>query len=256
MAQHQQWIDLDSCINAYIDRSEQSVHKFFKLWHIAFDLMTQLGIDFFFQIKSLKLPVNANLTVNLPADYLNWSKVGVLNDVGEIIPLRYNDKLTYYAEQSPDRLQKTQDSTVFNWFQQGSPIWYNFWNGYAFTNVYGIPSGQPNVGSFKVDNNAGIILLDECFTTFPYLMLEYVAMPQDGQPYYIPIQFKEAMIAGLGWQDIIFTPSKTHVNNANVEMRKRNFYNQRRLAWARYRPLNLVEAYEWSIQNNRMTIKI
>lgn len=256
MSQHQAWIDLDTCINSYIDESEQSVHKFFKLWQLAFRIQTELGIDFFFQIKSLKLPVNANLTVNIPADYLNWSKVGILNAVGEIIPLRYNDKLTYYADQLPDRLSKTQDNTVFNWFQQGSPIWYNFWNGYAFTNVYGIPSGQPNVGSFKVDNNAGIILLDECFTTFQYVMLEYVAMPKEGEIYYIPIQFKEAMIAGLAWLDIRSIPSKTHVNNANLGMRRHEFYNQRRLAWARYRPLNLVEAYEWAQQNVRMTVKI
>lgn len=256
MAQHEQWIDLDTCVNSYIDEAELSVHKFFKIWQLGFRVMTELGIDFFFQIKSLKLPVNSNLTVDLPDDFLKWSKVGVLNSVGEIIPLRYNDKLTYYADQSPDRLSKTQDNTVFNWFQWNSPVWYNFWNGYAFTNVYGIPSGQPTVGSFKIDNNSGIILLDECFTTFSYLMLEYVAMPKEGELYYLPIQFKEAMIAGLAWLDIRSIPSKTHVNNANLGMRRHEFYNQRRLAWARYRPFNMVEAYEWAQQNVRLTVKI
>ncbi len=59
-----------------------------------------------------------------------------------------------------------------------------------------MPSGAPFVGNFKVDNNAGIILLNETFS-YDYVMLEYTASPQEGQQYYIPIQFKEAMIAGL-----------------------------------------------------------
>lgn len=254
MADHQQWIVLDECINGYISESEQSIHKFFKLWQLAFRIMTDLGIDFFYQTKSVKLPINSNLTVNLPPDYLNYSKIGVLNDVGEIIPLKYNDKLTSYAEFSPDRLQKTQDNKLFTITQFNFPIWYNFWNGYTFQNLYGLPSGAPFVGSFKIDNANGVILLDETFA-YDYLMIEYIASPQEGQTYYVPIQFKEAIIAGLAWLDVRSIPAKTHVNNSNVQMRRHEFYNQRRLAWARFRPLHLDEAYNWYLTNFRMCIK-
>lgn len=255
MSQHEQWVDLDTIINSYIDESEQSIHKFYKLWNLAFRIQTELGIDFFYQVKSVKLPVNPNFTVLLPNDYLNYSKIGVLNSIGEIIPLRYNDKLTYYAEFSPDRLQKTQDNTLLQWYQPGCPIWYNWWNGSTYTNIFGLPSGTPFVGNFKIDNNNGIILLDENFF-YEYIMLEYIANPVEGQVYYIPIQFKEAMIAGLAWLDIRSIPSKTHVNNANLSMRRHEFYNQRRLAWARYNPFRLMEAYQWSQENQRLTVKI
>lgn len=255
MSQHQQWVELDECIYGYIDRAELSEHKYFKLWHLAFECMSELGLDFFYQIKSVKLPVNSNLTVDLPSDYLNYSKVGVLNDRGEIIPLKYNDKLTFYAGQNPDRIEKTQDNALFNLFQFNAPIWYNYWNGFNFTTLYGLPSGAPFVGSFKIDNHAGIILLGETFS-YSYLMLEYVASPQEGQVYYAPIQFKQAIIAYLAWNDIQYIPSKTHVNNSNVQMRRREYYNQRRLGWARFRPFSLIEAYEWSQQNTRLTVKI
>lgn len=254
MSQHQQWIELEECVNDYIDESEQTDSKFWKLWHLAFRLMNDLGIDFFYQIKSVKLPINANLTVNLPPDYLNYSKIGVLNDVGEIVPLKYNDKLTTYAEYSTNRLQKTQDNRLFTLFQVNLPIWYNFWNGYTFQTLYGLPSGAPFVGSFKIDNANGIILLDENYG-FDYLMVEYIASPQEGQTYYVPIHFKEAIIAGLAWLDIRSIPVKTHVSNASVMMRRKEFYNQRRLAWARFRPLHLEEAYEWYLSNMRMAVK-
>lgn len=255
MAEHQGWIPIDECINSYISESEQSIHKFYKLWQLSFRLMTDLGIDFFYQIKSVKLPINPNFTVNLPSDYIKYSKVGVLNDVGEIIPLMYNDKLTTYAEFSTDRLQKTQDDTLFNWYWYNTPIWYNFWTGNSFTTLYGMPSGAPFVGNFKVDNNAGIILLNETFS-YDYVMLEYTASPQEGQQYYIPIQFKEAMIAGLAWLDIRSIPSSRRGNLGDKRDRRSEFYNQRRLAWARYRPLHLEEAYQWSQMATRLTVKI
>ena len=56
---HQQYVSLDTVINMYLDRSEQSIHKYYKCWQIAFSGMEELGLDFFYQIKSVKLPVNS-----------------------------------------------------------------------------------------------------------------------------------------------------------------------------------------------------
>jgi hypothetical protein len=252
---HQPFISLDSCINDYLAQSEQGVHKYFKLFHIAFRGMDTLGLDFFYQIKSVKLPVNANLTVTLPADYLNYSKIGVLNSVGEIIPLSYNNNLTTYMDLSPNRLQQTQDDTLGQFYNSQTPIWYNYWNGYTFDNVYGVPSGSPFVGSFKVDIQNGVIVLGENFG-YDYLMVEYVATPLQNQEYYLPMQFREAMIAWMAWQDIANVPSSRKGNLGDKRDRKSNFYNERRLANARYRPVDLIEAYEWGVKTNRLTVKI
>ncbi|NBU53771.1 MAG: hypothetical protein EBS33_05295, partial [Alphaproteobacteria bacterium] len=86
MAQHTSYITLESCITDYLTESEQSNHKYFKLFNLAFRGMDELGLDFFYRIQSVKLPVNANFTVTLPADYLNWTKVGILSPKGDIIP--------------------------------------------------------------------------------------------------------------------------------------------------------------------------
>lgn len=254
MSQHQAWIPIDDSINAYLDRSEQSIHKFYKCWQLAYQGMQQMGLDFFYQIKSVKLPVNPNFTVDLPSDYLNYSKVGVLNDIGEIITLRYNDKLTTYADLSADRVEKTQDNTLFNFFLFNTPIWYNFWTGNSFSTLYGFPSGAPFVGSFKIDNTAGIILLNETFT-YNYVMLEYISSPEKDQQYYIPVQFKEALIWYIAWQDIAMIPSSRRGTLGDREQRKRNYFNERRLAWARYRPLHLEEAYQWWLNSMRLTVK-
>lgn len=254
MGDHRQWIRLDECVNDYIDEAELSIHKYFKLWHIAFRAMTELGLDFFYQVKSVKLPVNANLTVNLPADYLSYTKIGILNSKGEIVPLTYNNKLTTYADQLPDRLEKTQDNSLWTWYNYNNLIFYNYWDGQVFTNLYGIPSGAPFVGSFKIDNENGVILLDELFC-WDYLMLEYTASPKEGGEYYVPIQFKEAIISYLRWKDIISIPSSRRGNLGDKAQRRHEFFNDRRLAIARWKPTSLEAAYQWSLENMRLVVK-
>lgn len=255
MSQHQQFITIDSVINDYIDETEQSNHKYFKLYNLAFRGMDMLGLDFFYKIKSVKQPLNANFTFDLPADYRKWTKVGVLNSQGEIIPMGYNDKLTYFADQLPDRLEKTQDNSLFNLFSLNAPVWYNYWNGDAFITLYGLPSGAPNIGTFKIDEYAGIGLLNESFQ-YDYVMLEYVSSPSDDQQYMIPSEFREALIAWLAWKDSSAIPARTHINLGDKAAKRHEFFNERRLAFARYRPLSLESAYQWSLSNQRIVVKV
>lgn len=254
-AQNINFILLDSIIVDYCLETEQSyVHKYTKLFNLAFRGMEQMGLDFFYKIMSVKLPVLANKTVMLPANYLNYTKCGVYNSVGEIIPLKYNDKLTTYADLLPNRIDKTQDNTLFELMLTNTPIWFNYWNGDVFVNLYGMPSGSPLVGSFKIDNANGVILLDENFG-YDYIALEYIASPQEGCDYYVPIQFREAMIAWLAWKDSTAVPSRTHVSLGDKAAKRHEFYNERRLAGARWKPLYLEQAYEWQLENTRMTVK-
>lgn len=254
MSQHQQWITLESCILDYIDRSEQSNHKYYKLFHIAVSGMDNLGLDFFYAIQSFKLPVLSNLTVSIPANCVKVSKVGVFNEQGEVIPIGTNNNLSTAFDLSPERIERTQDSTIPTQLNQQGVWWYNYWNGQGFGNLYGLPSGNPHIGSYKIDNANGVIVLSPNFA-YSYLLVECVCSPAEDGVYYIPIQFREAMIAWLGWQDTFFIPTKTHVANANSGTRQRNFYNQRRLAIAQYDPVNLPDLYEWNLKSQRITVK-
>lgn len=253
MSQRQPYIALDTIITDYLNESEQSNNKYFKLWHLAFRGFEELGIDFFYRVQSVKLPVNANYTVTLPADYLQWSKVGRLNDRGEIIPLNYNNNLTTYADLMPDRLAKTQDPTTIgvNW---GQNVWANWWNGGSYVSIYGVPSGEPFAGSFKVDTDNGVILLDEHYQ-LDYIMLEYVCSPQEGSEYYLPVQFREALIAWLAWRDIVNVPSSRKGNLGDKRDREHRFYNERKNAIARWKPSTILEKYQVSQEQSRLAVK-
>ncbi len=253
MAQNRQYISVDSVIQDYLNESEQSQNKYFKCFHLAFRGFENLGLDFFYKVQSVKLPVNSNLTVSLPSDYLNWTKVGVLNDRGEIIPLYYNSRLTTYADLNPERLTKTQDDTLIDTSNWGLTTWANYWTGTSYTNIYGVPSGAPFVGNFKIDSDAGVLVLNETFA-YDYIILEYVASPTETQEYYLPVQFRDALIAWLWWKD----KKAISINRGQVGISrdlKNDFYNERKNAIARYKPVRQQEIYEASQQQTRLAVK-
>ena len=253
-AQNRQWILLDECINAYLDESEQGNHKYFKCWNLAFRAMTELGLDFFYTVKSVKLPVNPNLTVSLPEDYISYTKIGVLNNQGEIIPLISNSTLTTAFDLQPSRVEQTDDPSIVTGYSPQGIVWWNFWNGYGLSNLYGLPSGSPFVGSYKIDNQNGLIVLDQYFQ-FEYVMLEYLSSPQQGAELYVPIQFKEAVIAYLRWKDLISMPTSRKGSLGDKRDRRADYYNERRLSIARYDAVNLSDLYEWNLRNQRITVK-
>ena len=250
MNQNKSYITLDSVIKDYLLESDQSQNKYFKIFHLAFRGFEWMGMNNFYNIRSVKLPINDNFTVTIPADYMKWTKVGVLNGKGEVIPLYYNDKLTNFADLSKTRLEQTQDDKL--WVYQPN-VWSNYWNGSSYINVYGYPSGAPFVGSFKVDEANGIFLLDEKFK-YNYLMVEYMASPVEGQEYYLPVQFREALIAWLWWKDK--RTVSTAKGQVGIQMGlKSEFHNQLRLAKAAWKPIRIQEMYQSSQELTRLTIR-
>lgn len=257
-SEKQGWITLDSCITDYLSESEQSISKYFKCFNIAFRLMDDLGLDFFYQIATFVLPVLPNQTVLLPANCIKWVKVGVLNANGEVVSLVQNDDLTTYDDLLPNRIAKIQSLAppASNADFNISPYAYNnYWNGDNFCTLYGLPSGAPFVGSFTVDQANNVIVLDPYFY-FDYLVVECVVSPQQGQEYFIPVQFREAIIAGLAWKDLKSMPISRRGNLGDKRDRKHDYYNERRLAIARYIPFRPEVAHQLNIESVRLTIKI
>lgn len=250
---HQPYIKLDTVILDYLLEAGKSNNDYMKAYHIAYRGFEQMGINYFYQVLDVKIPVNANKTATLPANIINWLIVGRLNGKGEIIPLWHNDKMTTFAGLSPNRLTQTQDDSTIgandnDWAGGG------YWNGWAYTNIYGSPSGQPIAGSFKIDLNNGIILLDEHYQE-DYIMLRYVSSPLEGQDCSIPVQFREALIAWLWWKDGKAKSVRTHMQLGAARDAKHEFYVEQRNAVAAFKQSKIYEKYQVNQEASREAIK-
>lgn len=256
MGDHHGYITLDSCITDYLGESEQSQHRYKKLFDIAFRGMDNLGIDFFYQILTVGIPVSSTFIATLPPNCLNAIKVGVFSGNGQVAPLNSNRNLTTYAALLPNRIAKTEGSnSVFNWdLNCNGGWWYNYWADGVYNNLYGLPSGAPFLGSYTYDSFNNIIILDGNFL-FPEIVVECLVSPLEGQEYYLPVQFREALIAWMAWMDIRNIPSSRRGNLGDKRDRRAEFYNQRRLAIAQYSPFRFDEAYQASLEQTRYSMK-
>lgn len=255
MSQHQSWISLDSCIYDYISEAEISQNKYFKLFHLAFRCMEDLGMDFFYQIKTVKLPINANKTITLPGDFRQYTKFGILNGVGELVPLKYNNKLTTYNDLQPTRVADTNASNFANYYAFSSPVFFNYWNGTSYENFYGLPGGYIYAGGFKIDDDNGVIILDSAFG-WTNSVLEYVANPKEGQEYFLPAVFRETMVAWLAWKDIANVKGRSHMELGNISSRRHEYFEARRNGIRKFRPFYLDQAYIQNLEAQRLTVKI
>lgn len=254
MSQHQRWISLESCIYDYINEAELSQNKYFKLYHIGYRGMEDLGLDFFYQVKSVKLPINANRTITLPLDFINYTKLGVLNGLGELIPLKYNEKLTTFNDLQPNRVTSVQSPNYASFYSYSSPVFFNYWDGGSYNNLYGVSGAGLYGGGFKIDYQHGVILLDSTFS-YDGIVLEYTATPSDQVEYKVPIEFREAIISWLAWKDIINIPSSRKGNLGDKRDRRHEYFEARRNAIKKYRPFYLDQAYINNQESMRLVVK-
>lgn len=214
-----QFVKLRDCIYMYSEAAKKTDTEFLRLWRMAFRGFSQMGLNAYWAPKTVSLPVNDNRTVTLPSDYINWIRVGEISG-DRIITLKNNPSL-YNATGAYEGVADVV----------GSDVWFS---GY-------VPVGRTAAvchKEFKVMK--GYILLNASFEGGS-LLLEYICSPVEQDDYEIPVQFQEAMIAWLGWQDQNYTPATSHMGNQNKQMLMQNFRAQVLLARKMYKPFRLSD---------------
>jgi len=79
---------------------------------------------------------------------------------------------------------------------------------------------------------------------YNYVILEYLSSPSDDPNYKVPIQIREAVLSYIAWRDIELLPSGRRVTLGDKQLRRKEFYNQKRLARLRVNPVTPWDANE------------
>lgn len=248
------YVPLETIVKFYMSEANLTGAHYQRLYHLAHRGLVDIGLDITEEPKTLKLDVDANKTVVIPDDYIQWIKVGVLNERGEVATLRRNDSLTTYGMEDNDRLSKNTGDGVRSKTPFFHDSYQNFNSSGSLYNLYGIRNNMDYYGEFKVDDASNLILLDNDYS-YDHIILEYLSNPTADSDLVIPIQAQEALIAFLRWMDIISMPASRRVNMGEKQIRKREYYNQRRLAKARIRPFRLWDTNEVIRLNNNLVVK-
>lgn len=196
----QPYIPLKQVVSYFLDQHDKSMGDFDKAWVMAFRALVALGFQISFEPVTVRLPVEANKTVKFPPDCISVTKIGVLNNVGEVSTLRINNALTTYRDTNPNRLnQLTPDVQTAIPNMLTVPYFLNFYNNGLFYNLFGVGGGLLQYGSCRVDEKNRVVILD---TDFQYssIIFEYISSPEKNGDYAIQIQLQEAVIAFIEWK--------------------------------------------------------
>lgn len=248
----------------YLNSADKSSHEFARIFNIAIrGLENEMNLDVGGNFKTVLLDVQPNQTVQLPPDYVNYSKIGIVNQMGEFVTLKRNNQMSnyhaiYYQETNRNAGVPSINSfaNAFGWgaYPYNNGYWYNFWNNGTGFNLYGLDSGTATIGTYKIDLGANVIILNQQFP-FPQILLEYLSDGFDDseEDYMIDSRCAEALLAWIRWQAAIDMPKKYSPNS--VAMYSRMYYNEKRKAKMRVNGFNLAEFNDIIRRKTNLTAK-
>jgi hypothetical protein len=248
------YVPLEKVVKMFMSEANLTGAHYQRLYTLGHRGLTDIGLDITQETKTAKINVAANKTAALPADYIQWIKIGVLNDKGEVATLRRNDALTQYGMLDADRLSKNFGEGVRSETPYFNDAYQNYNYSGSFFNLMGVRDNMDYYGEFRVDDANEIILLDNEYN-YNHVILEYMCLPTADADLVIPVQAQEALIAFLRWMDIQSMPASRRSNLGEKQLRRKEYYNQRRLARSRMNPIRLWDANETIRLNNNIALK-
>jgi hypothetical protein len=242
---------LRKIVAQFVDSSDTSAHQYRRLYNIAVrGLENEFNLDLTGHFITALLDVEPNKTVQLPVGYLNYSKIGIVNQSGEFVVLKRNDQLSNFHAIYYDQTNRNAGVPSINSFGDflglnatngyNNLYFYNFWNQGTSFNLYGLDSGTATIGTYKVDVGANVILLNPEFA-YPQILLEYLSDGYDESEddYSIDSRAAEAMLAWIRWQQSIDQPKKFPANMVAFYMKQ--YFNEKRKAKMRLNGFHLSE---------------
>lgn len=232
----------------------------------------ELGFDVSNKIRSLKLTINsANNTVELPDDYVGWSKIGVVGSDNLVYVLGENKNINYSQAYDAGAGVKAPTSATANdsdndgvydriddktstgdvGIQSGfnSTIFRDYYYG-AQNAVYGAGGGRYR-GEFRVNLDQNRIEISP-MSGVSEIVIEYVADEARSKNPEVHVYLEEALMSYMYYKIIERRSSVPANEKARA---KQEYYNERRKANSRMKSFTKEEALKTIRKNFKQSPK-
>jgi len=195
------YVKLRTVVGYFLDQWDKSSGDFDKCWLLALRGLVDIGFNVSFEPKSVRLHLNGNMTVNLPGDYISWTKIGVLSSNGEVSTLKINKSLSNIKDSNPNRLSYLTADIGYNLINDllALPYFVNFFGNGYYQPLFGLPAGLIQYGQCTVDETNNLIVMSPNYP-FQDVILEYISSPERDDDYMIETVCQEAVIAFIEWK--------------------------------------------------------
>ena len=235
-------VTLDEIVKSLlIQQGESTEHKYMQYLDVAIRGLKELTFDILQQVKTETLTVNDNLTVDLPKDYVNYTRIGQCKSHGRIETLGYDE---YLCIQNKIDCCGAPDDHDFS--GEISVSGGNSRNGELTGGWYGRSGGYRD-GYYRIDREKSQIALSSELAG-ESIVLEYIS---DGSringDMKVNVLAEEALRAYMWWK---LLQRKSNVPLGEKEAARRDWYNEKRLARARI--VNFTPDQAWRISRRQV----
>jgi hypothetical protein len=227
----------------------------------------EMGFDIIKRIKSLKLSVNdSNNTVELPDDFVDYTKIGIVGPDGLIYVFAENKNqnmaMKYATDSAGNRIDSDGDGVydrVDAKTKATGRIAGSDYEGYTFQNflhegtlgkAYGLGGGLYS-GEFRINFEQNRI---ELYSTAGYseMVIEYISDEARSKNPSIHIYAENALRSYIYYR---LVERKTNVPMSEKSRARQEYYNEKRLANARLKSFTKEEALKTIRKNFKQSPK-
>ena len=236
------FVTLDYIVkNVMVDNWENTEHNYMRYLQWAFRGLKQINFDVLRDVRTVVLTMNDNRTVDLPLDFVNYTKIGVcVNGFIKVLGTRRDMCLTRSLDNCGNvvRNDVKLNCSVLDDFGPYTYLFYNYRNGENVGQLFGVGGGRNHRGYYRVDTKNRQI----SFTTDGEktdVVIEYISdgVSPTGKSK-IHVFAEECLIKWIHWQRI---DNKKGENQAEKERKRREYYNEFRKLRARMKSFTLDE---------------
>jgi hypothetical protein len=193
------YVPLKTVVSYFLDEAQKSQGDEDECWILALRGLTLMGQQFAAEPKTVRLPKNGNQTVTIPPDCISWTKIGLLDEKGQINTLKINTAITTYADTSPNRIERLTPNINDGLAVEQNLLYQNFYNQGVCYNLFGVGGGLIQYGECRVDETNNLIVLSPEFK-YDNIILEYISNPKRDEDYMVLTSMQEAIIAFISWK--------------------------------------------------------
>lgn len=191
---------LKRIVSYALDECDKSMNEFDRFWILAFRALVACSYSVSGEPMTFRLPVLPNKTVLFPSSCLLWTKIGILDNAGQVSTLKINNALTTYADTNPGRLGKLTPDINDNFpLLTAAPFYFNYYYNGDCNVLYGAGSGLIQYGECRVDEKNRLVVLHPEFR-YDSIIFECVCSPEKNGDYEVPTVLQEAIIAFILWK--------------------------------------------------------
>ena len=236
------YIELEEIINELlVEEGKTSENEFLRYFKLGMNGLKELNFDVSGGVRTVELIVDSNtLTVDLPSDYVRYTKIGVYGNDGDIHPIGLRNKKSLISTVANDTLSNDDEL---------NPSYFEY------SQEYGVGGGNNANGYFRVDLENSTIQFSSTLSS-KKIIIEYITNslihPTEGKVVVHQLM-ADALRGYIYWKSI---HRKRGIDQGEKDLAKRDYYNQKRLARARMLSFTKQESLETTRRSFKQSPKI